>query len=61
MSALTGLLTGLGAYQIADHIDVSKFLIFLAISTGKDALLFLKSHPAPEFDPQLKLPIEKVV
>lgn len=48
VSLLTGLLTGLGAYQIADNINLQSFGFFIAASMAKDALLWLKSQPIPE-------------
>lgn len=47
VSAFTGLLTGVTAYEFLDHIDFKKFGVFLVVNAAKDALLFMKSHPAP--------------
>jgi hypothetical protein len=48
VAALSGLLTGVAAYQIADHIKIQAFVLFVLSSIAKDALLWLKSHPIPE-------------
>lgn len=45
VALVTGLLTGLGAYSIADHVNWGKFGLFLLACVAKDGLLYLKSHP----------------
>jgi len=60
VALLSGLLTGLAAFQIADRINWQAFLIFLAGCVAKDGLFWIKSHPVPEQTAQLQLPIEKV-
>lgn len=59
VATLTGLLTGLAAYTIADKINWTAFILFLLGSAAKDGLYWLKSHPLPEEDStQLQLPIK---
>lgn len=50
IAALTGLLTGVGAYQVADKINWHSFALFMVACVAKDALLYLKSHPLPTAD-----------
>lgn len=48
VAALTGLLTGLGAFEVLDTVtaaSIVKLLVFTVGIVAKDALLFLKDHP----------------
>ena len=48
VASLTGLLTGLAAFELLDKVNgqsLAKLLCFTIGVTAKDALLYMKSHP----------------
>ncbi len=57
VACVTGLLTGLATLEILDTITAKALLKILVFTIGliaKDALLFLKDHPADQLDTDSK-------